>query len=351
MSETRGPFQFTRRDFLIHGARAGAALTFSQSLGVTSLLASPQAKAKSVILLWMAGGPSQIDTFDPKPGASTGGEFKAISTSVPGIQICEHLPLLAGQIKDLAIIRSMHSTESNHDRARYYGHTGYAPAEATQHPSFGGLVANQLMMKSALLPAYASINGPALGYGGDRFAPFVIRDPNEPFQHLKRRKASSTTHFRYGNTEIGAGCLMARRLVESGVRFVQVEMGGWDTHEDNFNTTRNLLQHLDPAFSSLIADLRSSGLLDSTLVVWMGEFGRTPRINAKAGRDHWPSSWCAVVAGGGIKGGQVIGCTDNKGYEITDNPVGVPDLHATICACLGIDDSRGNHGAAIAALI
>ena len=154
-----------RRQLLKFAVQGGIALSFSQALGISTLFAGPTAKAKSCIVLWMAGGPSQIDTFDPKPGTSTGGEFKAISTSVAGIEISEHLPLLAKEMKDLAIIRSMTSKEGNHDRARYYVHMGYAKAGVTQHPSFGSIVSKELMEKSQDLPAYVSINGPAEGAG------------------------------------------------------------------------------------------------------------------------------------------------------------------------------------------
>jgi hypothetical protein len=348
----------------------------------------------------MAGGPSQIDTFDPKPGTSTGGEFKAISTSVSGIQISEHLPQLAKEMKDLAIIRSMTSKEGNHDRARYYVHTGYTPAGVTQHPSFGSVVAKELISKSQGLPAYVSINGPAAGAGllGVNFAPFVIRDAEKPPENLsyaghvtkdrfKDRKqlldavnaqfrsnhqqeqlakkeaiyeraidlmnSPSLTAFdvekepsvvrdRYGRTKTGSAFLMARRLVESGVKFVEVEMSGWDTHNDNFTETQALMNELDPAYASLIRDLRERGLLESTLVVWIGEFGRTPKINAKAGRDHWPQNWCSVLAGGGIRGGQIVGSTDQTGMSIKDRPVTVPDLYATLCHSLGIDETKYN---------
>lgn len=390
----------SRRDLLKMGLQTGAALTFSQVLGLTSLFAQPQNKVRSCILLWMAGGPSQLDTFDPKPGTSTGGEFKAISTVVPGIQISEHLPLVAKQMKEIAIVRSMTSREGNHDRARYYVHAGYSPAGVTQHPSFGAIVAKELVEKSQNLPAYVSINGPGMGAGllGVNFAPFLIRNPEKPPENLSLSdrvtrerfedrmdllnmvnhefheshvqediqdremvysralhlmNSPSITAFdlgrekdsvrrRYGDSRIGNGCLMARRLVESGVRFVEVEMSGWDTHVDNFKTTRELMGQLDPAFSALVEDLKQTGLLDSTLLVWMGEFGRTPEINANAGRDHWPQSWCAALAGCGIQGGQVIGATDAKGVEIVQNPVTVPDLYATLCKCLGIDDSKYN---------
>jgi hypothetical protein len=390
----------TRRDLVKWGMRAGAIFSFSQLMGLTTVLAQNTGKAKACILLWMAGGPSQLDTFDPKPGTAEAGEFKAISTVVPGIQISEHLPLLAKQMKQLAIIRSMSSREGNHDRARYFVHTGYAPAGVTQHPPFGAIVAKELLDRSQTLPAYVSIHGPAMGAGllGVNFAPFVVRDAGKPPENLARNGSVSRERFEdriqlleflnenfsgahhqqeiagkdliyqkalnlmnsdalnifdlnkeadhvraaYGRTKIGAGCLLARRLVQNGVKFVEVEMSGWDTHVDNFKTTRGLLNELDPAFSSLIRDLKDSGLLDSTLVIWMGEFGRTPRINSNAGRDHWPQNWCAVVAGGGIRGGQVIGSTDSKGYGIQDGAVMVPDLYATLCSCLGVDATKYN---------
>jgi Protein of unknown function (DUF1501) len=390
----------SRRDLLKKGLQTGAVLTFSQVLGLTSLFAQPKNRVRSCILLWMAGGPSQLDTFDPKPRTSTGGEFKTISTTVPGIQISEHLPLVAAQMKEIAIVRSMTSREGNHDRARYFVHTGYSPAGVTQHPSFGAIVAKELMEKSQNLPAYISINGPGMGAGllGVSFAPFLIRNPeklpenlslsdrvnrerfedrtellnmlNQEFgeSHLQEdvqdremvysralelmnspsisafdlTREKDSMRRRYGDTRIGNGCLMARRLVESGVRFVEVEMSGWDTHIDNFNTTRQLMGQLDPAFSALVEDLKQRGLLDSTLVVWMGEFGRTPEINANAGRDHWPQSWCAALAGCGIRGGQVIGSTNDNGTEIVQSPVTVPDLYATLCNCLGIDDTKYN---------
>jgi len=396
----RGVCECSRRELLRWSWRAGAALSFSQLLGITALFAQNAGKAKSCILLWMAGGPSQIDTFDPKPGTPTGGEFKGISTTVPGIQICEHLPLLAKEMKDLAILRSMTSREGNHDRARYYVHTGYASAGVTQHPSFGAVVAKELVSQSQTLPAFISINGPSVGAGllGVNFAPFVIRDPDKTPENLGRSRHVTRERFeqrqellevlnanfdathpqpefhkkeqiyqraldlmnspaltafdvsrendtirqRYGNTKIGNSCLMARRLIQNGVKFVEVEMDGWDTHRDNFKTTRRLLSELDPAFSSLIRDLRETGLLETTLVIWMGEFGRTPEINANAGRDHWPQAWCAVLAGGGIRGGQVIGTTDSKGYEVEQQPIRVPDLYATLSQCLGIDANKAH---------
>ncbi|MCI0607369.1 DUF1501 domain-containing protein [bacterium] len=411
----------TRRDLLRWGAQAGAALTFGQVLGLTSLFAQPAKHPKACILLWMAGGPSQLDTFDPKPGSSNGGEFRAIPTAVPGIQISEHLPLLAREMKDLAIIRSMNSREGSHERARYFVHTGYVQSGVTQHPSFGSIVAKELMDKSKQLPAYITINGPGISSGllGVDFAPFVVRDALRPLDNLKYADSVTSKRFRdrlslvnsldrefsaergqkefaekatiyeravdlmhspdlsafdvqneknstrqrYGSGKFATGCLIARRLIEKGVRFVEVEFDGWDTHVENFTRTKELSQQLDPAFASLIQDLRATGLLDSTLVVWMGEFGRTPEINGKGGRNHWPQAWSAVLAGAGIKGGQVIGATDKDGMEVKENPVSVPDLYATLCKCMGIDDSQYNssplgrplritdHGKAVTALL
>jgi hypothetical protein len=411
----------SRRDVLKWGIRGAAALSFSQIMGLTTLMAENTGKAKACILLWMAGGPSQLDTFDPKPGTSSAGEFGAISTAVPGIQICEHLPLLAKQMNDFTLIRTMTSREGNHDRARYYVHTGYVSAGVTQHPPFGAVVAKELMEKSQKLPAYVSINGPAMGGGllGINFAPFVVRDAAKPPENLTRSNLVTRERFEdrkdllefldgnfsanhnqpeikgkeaiyeraielmnsdaigafdlslekdsvlraYGDSKIGTGCLLARRLIQNGVKFVEVEMGGWDTHQDNFNTTEELLQKLDPAYSSLIRELKETGLLDSTLVVWMGEFGRTPRINSNAGRDHWPQNWCVALAGGGLRTGQAIGSTDAKGYEISQDPVTVPDLYATLCRALGIDETKYNssplgrpirivdHGKAVPSLI
>lgn len=390
----------SRRDLLKWSLRGAAALSFSQIMGLTTLMAQNTGSAKACILLWMAGGPSQLDTFDPKPGTPSAGDFGAISTAVPGIQVCEHLPLLAKQMNDLAIIRSMTSREGNHDRARYFVHTGYVPAGVTQHPPFGAIVAKELMEKSQKLPAYVSINGPAMGGGllGINFAPFVVRDAAKPPENLTRSNLVTRERFEdrkellnfldanfnadhnqpeiegkqtiyeraielmnsdaigafdvsqekdsvrraYGDSKIGMGCLLARRLVQNGVKFVEVEMGGWDTHKDNFNSMKELLQKLDPALTSLIRDLKEYGLLESTLVVWMGEFGRTPKINSNAGRDHWPQNWCVALAGGGLRTGQVIGSTDPKGYEISHDPVTVPDLYATLCRCLGIDETKYN---------
>ena len=352
--------------------------------------------AKACIVLFMHGGPSQIDTFDPKPGRDTGGPFAAIGTSVAGIQISEHLPRLAVRMHDLAVIRSLTSTEGNHDRARYLMHTGYAPAGNTPHPSLGALHSADL--GGGALPGYVAINGPGHGAGllGAAHGPFVVGKaqrqvrylaPTRPVSDRRQRdraalgeilhadfaqgradpvvdghaatlaKArtmmaapeldafdltaeSAKLRADYGDHDFGQGCLMARRLVEAGVGFVEVGLRGWDTHEDNFDRVRDLSAQLDQGMATLLDDLASRGLLEETLVVWTGDFGRTPRINARGGRDHYPRASSAVLAGGGLTTGQVIGATDRDGDEVTEAPVTVPDLMRTIATRLGLDPNK-----------
>jgi hypothetical protein len=355
-------------------------------------------RAKSVILLWMNGGPSQIDTFDPKPNSPNGGIFKPIRTRVPELQFTELLPQLAEQADKLAVIRSVVSKETNHQRAQYLLHTGYLPQGTVEHPSFGAIVAKEIGDENFDLPNFVSIRGPSFGAGflGSTYNPFVVTNLSQPLENLtppynitadrlERRlfllrylegKFSDFTKAEnqkkhlvaydkalrlmrspltkafdineepesikqaYGDNDFGRGCLMARRLVEAGVRFVEVYLDGWDTHQDNFTRTQKLCSVLDPAFATLIKDLQERDLLDSTLVVWMGEFGRTPRINSNEGRDHWARGFTVVLAGGGIKGGQVIGATNEDGTDVVYRPVTVPDLFATFCHILGIDPNK-----------
>lgn len=356
-------------------------------------------KTKSCILLWMGGGPSHMDTWSLKPESDrNGGEFKPIATSAgPGVEISEHLPRTARQMHHLSIIRSLNSREGNHDRGTYLMHTGYAPNPTIVHPSFGSVCSYELGEEGAIdLPHFISINTPGTGAGflGMTHAPFWVQNPTAPIANLQppagidQRRLSrrlqllgqvedsfgaenrgfaaadhkavytktirmmnsrytrafklddvaATIRDRYGRNSFGQGCLMARRLVEAGVTFTEVSLGGWDNHQDIFNTlSDNLLPQLDQGMSALVEDLAASGLLDSTLILWMGEFGRTPRVNENAGRDHWPRSWSVVVGGAGLKGGQVIGATDKDGVDVTDREVGVMDLVATMTQAMGID--------------
>jgi hypothetical protein len=377
---------------------------------------NPQRK-RSAILLWMSGGPSQMDTFDLKPGQATGGPYKEIDTNVPGIKIGEHLPKLARHVEKMAIIRSMSTKENEHERATFYLRTGYQPLGPVQFPPLGSLVANELGDESGALPSFISIApftrfSPAAftsGFLAPRYAPLVVgngntfRQPSNYEQALKvqdllrpgevddtqadsrvellkgMQKDFGESHpglialshqtayeraFRlmqtsaakafelsdekealrdaYGRNLFGQGCLLARRLVERGVNFVEVTLNGWDTHQQNFDQVGRLCNVLDPAWSTLLADLKDCGLLDTTLVIWMGEFGRTPRINQDSGRDHFSSGWSSVLAGGGIKGGQVYGKTSPDGNNIEENLVSVPNFMCTIIKALGIDPTKQN---------
>jgi hypothetical protein len=352
-------------------------------------------KAKRAIFVYLQGGPSHIDTFDPKPGRETGGPFKPVRTAIPGVVLGERLPKLAGQMEKFALIRSMTSKEGNHSRARTLVHTAYAPEATVTHPSYGAALSENVGKKDFDLPNFVSV-GPqqdSAGFLGVQHGPFVIDNPTRPIQNLDynpavggdrvaRRldllaglqsdfaathgkettegrddmfkkakrlvdtklrdafdlsKESDATRNAYGRTETGAACLMARRLAETGVSCVEVVVNGWDTHDDNFDKVGALCDALDPALATLLADLQSRGLLESTLVTCFGEFGRTPRINPRGGRDHWARSWSALVAGGGVIGGQVIGATDEDGMAPKERPVQVSDLYASFWHSFGVD--------------
>jgi hypothetical protein len=363
----------------------------------------------------MSGGPSQMDTFDLKPGHANGGTFKETATAAPGVRISEHLPLLAKEMNDLAIIRSLSTTEGEHGLATQLMHTGYqARNTAVRYPSIGSLLSKELGSDENDLPNFISLSPMQMvdaGFLGPNYAPLTVSgasdDPNaranlsledlkpptgrdskslsDQFEILRfmqqsfgatsdaakahqanynkamrmvqtqARKAFQLEEEKpelrdaYGRNRFGQGCLLARRLVERGVAFVEVALSGtpnngvgWDTHGDNFNAVRALSGILDPAFATLMKDLRERGLLDSTLVVWMGEFGRTPLINPQGGRDHFPIAWSVVLGGAGIKGGRAYGKTSPDGMEVTEGKVSVADLYATICRAVGIDPTKEN---------
>jgi hypothetical protein len=387
---------------------------------------SPQRKG-SCILLWMNGGPSQIDTFDPKPNHPNGGPVKPIATAAPGLMFSEYLPQLAKQAKHLAVIRGMSTKEGDHGRATYLMRIGTLPQGAIQYPFIGASIAKELSPPDAELPDVVSIapfrffNQAAFssGFLGPRYAPLFIGESNfnqpdqapnfyeqvlrvadidrpaevdaahhdarvgllEDLEHgfragrpdgtaashhsayeraVRMMKSDSARAFKldeepdkirdhYGRNIFGQGCLLARRLVERGVPFVEVTLanapgvqGGWDTHNNNFDQVKSLCGILDPAWATLMDDLKQRGLLETTTVVWMGEFGRTPRINQGRGRDHFPNAWSVVVGGGKIKGGQTVGRTSIDGGTVEDRPVSVPDLLATVCKSLGIDPMKQN---------
>lgn len=385
-------YKLSRRRFL--GAAGGTFL----GLQVSQLLAlagtSHKASAEHVILFWNGGGMSHIDTFDPKPGRETQGEFEPIKTSVAGIQISEIFPTLAKQMKHFALIRSIHGTNGDHGRATYQLQTSYNSSPNLQHPGIGSVVAHQRKSLGDL-PAYITISGlaPKAGYLGQRCEAYFVGRPGEkdPYlsfpagisqvrgnkrleilQRVNERQgqnlppeetgASQTSLTdavrlmrspaleafevqkekpevleRYGDTDFGRGALLARRLIDKGVRFVQINRGGFDTHANNFPAMRNHGEVMDPALASLIEDLAASGKLEKTLVLTLSEFGRTPKINNTDGRDHHPNVFSCLIAGGGIKGGQVIGSSDEDGFGPKDRPVKVPEIHASVCHALGID--------------
>ena len=385
-----------RRHFFNHCA-AVSSIAASSSFFTQSILANAndlKKRNKSAILLWMGGGPSTIDLWDLKPGAATGGIFKPVSTSADGIQICEHLPLMAQQMHHMNIVRSMSTREADHMRGRYYMHTGYVPNPNVEHPSYGSVISHELMSSIPQLdiPPFVSIGGASIGAGflGTSYSPFVVnsngtvRDLDmgidqsrldqrlrmlktieDKFVNEKRgdyasdhsklltktvklmtssqmevfkvSKEPKEVQERYGNTGFGRGCLMARRLVEMGVPFIEVDLGGWDNHTDIFKTLQDQkLPELDKAMSALISDLNDRGLLQDTAIIWMGEFGRTPNINGNGGRDHWAKSWSVVVGGAGFKGGVIVGETSSDGKEVITEPYSSQDLMASVLKSLGI---------------
>lgn len=416
--------RLSRRDWLqlaSAGIMAGSASGWMPDLAAAA--SCSDVKPRSCILLWMSGGPSQIDTFDLKPKHKNGGEFKPIATAVPGMQVSEHLPHVARMMEHIAPVRSMQTKEGDHARGTYYLRTGYAPQGPIHYPTLGSLVSNEIGRRDADLPNFVSIApfrafSPAAygpGFLGPQQAPLIVGDASSapqgsdydaalkvrnmepvnvaPDQFTKRlelltgldesfrsrhsglpigshasayesairmmrsesRKAfelsteSAALRDAYGRNRFGQGCLLARRLIERGVPFVEVSLGflpgqavSWDSHSRNFASVKTLCEILDPAWGTLLSDLKQRGLLDSTLVVWMGEFGRTPRINGSGGRDHFPAAWTSVLCGGGIQGGQHVGSTSEDGMRITDRPVNAPDLMTTVCRALRIDPEKQN---------
>ena len=376
------------------GALSGVSVPWFESLAQGT--ASPR-RGKSCILLWMDGGPSQQHTFDPK----SGGDFSSAYTSVPGIHIARPFPKLASCMQDRALIRSMTTEINGHYDAKYYLHTGYKRTTEFEHPALGCIASSQVGLVNDDMPSFVTIdagfdrddggrlyrNVPA--YLGPAHAPLAVNDPGKGLENLaphgddldarlqllgksERRfgkrytlpavqakqaafnravrliRSKRSEAFRidqepeyvraaYGSHKFGQSCLLARRLVEVGVTFVEVVHRGWDDHNGAAGPIAKRAPWMDAGMSALIEDLKTRGMLDDTLVVWMGEFGRSPG----AGKDHFCTAWTSVLAGGGIRGGQVVGKTSEKGKrpgaEIVERPVSSPDFVATLCRILGID--------------
>ncbi len=397
----RTPAGMTRRHFNMHlaGSAAMASTAFSFGNAIAANAEELRKNRKSAILLWMGGGPSTIDLWDLKPGAPTGGPFRPIGTT-GNAQISEHLPMLAQQMHHLSVVRSMSTREADHNRGRYYMHTGFVPNPSIEHPSYGSVIAHELFAQRPELqiPPFVSVGGAGAGPGflGMAWAPFSVTSngrirnldmkiddkrlmqrvaaleliennfvkqtrpgaaglgspaaehqkvlrktldlmTSDQMQAFKVEQEPTEVKERYGTTGFGQGCLLARRLVEAGVPFVEVDLGGWDNHSDIFNTLSNRkLPEMDRAMSALVEDLAQRELLQDTAIIWMGEFGRTPRINQDAGRDHWARSWSIVAGGGGLRGGLAIGETSSDGTEVLSEPYSSEDLMATVCKGLGI---------------
>lgn len=402
--------RFQRRDFLRFGAASGLGLAIPSLLGRTAQAAAKElpVTAKSCIVLYMNGGPSQPDTFDPKPDApeSHRGPFGSIETNVPGIRLGEHLPLTAQQADKFTILRSMTHPSPSHGIARHIMLTGNVQARGTTNPSFGSVVYKERGQRGSLPPYVAIPSAPdfaAGGFLGGGYKPLAVgSDPNsknfqvqgltlpkrltvdrlehrrkmlatvDAFQQGEERTAEEFNVLdqfydrsynmitnpevkkafdinaedpklrdRYGRNTLGQSCLLARRMVEAGVDFIHVDRGGWDTHRKNFETLENTrLPELDQAYSTLLEDLHTRGLLESTIVLWMGEFGRTPKVDWapqwQGGRHHFSKVFSTVVAGGGFKGGQVVGSSGPLGEAVESRPILPWDLGATMLGMMGI---------------
>lgn len=402
----------SRRGFfrVLGGLSAGATLAMGWRDLVLARADELQRQRRSMILLWMDGGPSQFECFNPKIGSKNQGPAQAIATRLPGITFAEFWPKTAQVLDKFALIRSMQSNEPEHDRAIVLTRTGYPPDVSIRFPTWGSVVAMDREAADFELPAFVRIGKPRIatrdvdsGVLGDRFASFNIDVPGTLPSDAKARTSSTVLRRRlalsdrldaewaksidpkaivdkrdvyhktasfllsprlgvfdlsnepawmrdaYGQSAFGQGCLLARRLVEQGTSFVEVistggrNDAGWDTHNYGFRDTPYLCAESDPAFATLLCDMEARGLLESTLVVWMGEFGRTPKLKSDGGRDHYTEGWLVGMAGAGVRGGQVIGATDSDGVKITDRPVKVQDLFVTFCHVLGMSPRKEYH--------
>jgi uncharacterized protein (DUF1501 family) len=414
--KTNSGDEFSRRDMLRVGAISALGLSTAGWAAAQAQAAAAPArpKAKSVIQLWMAGGPSHLDTFDPKPEAPEDfrGPLKAIDTKVPGIRISELLPLLAQQADKYSILRGSTHPSPAHEVATHIVGTGNVLAGGLVYPTMGSVVALYKGYDAGYrgeLPPYVALTNPAPWYGesgflGGKYKPFSSGgDPNakdfrvrglqlasgltkertqerqsllEQVDSLEREiddadlfsvvdtyyqrayglimgqakaafdlsQESDKVRDRYGRTTFGQSCLLARRLVERGVPYITVNKGGWDTHSKNFEEMPKLALDLDRGFSALLEDLHQRGLLDSTVVVWHGEFGRTPKIDWgsqwQGGRHHYPNAFSAVIAGGGFHGGHAIGASDERGETVKDRPCLPWDVCASIYRQLGINHNQ-----------
>jgi hypothetical protein len=390
----------SRRHFLRFGM--GAAAASAAGLGVPVFGQDKDTVAggngKAVIVLWMGGGPSQLDTWDPKPGQKTGGPMKVIETAIRGVHLPAAMDKIAKQMKHISLLRAMTTMEAAHDRGAHLFHTCFAPIPGQDFAAMGTVVAAELTQKDFPLPSFVSVQQqdiPQSSAFGEEFKPFTVNDVNNPVPNVSRsggvspelqkereelldsqndefegrREGREVEKVRsavqkaedlmttpllkafdvksepeelrkeYGGY-FGQNCLLARRLVQAGVKFVEIGLGGWDTHVNNFDSVNRIIrEQLDPGMGTLVKDLNEKGMLKDTIVLWMGEFGRTPEINATNGRDHWCNGFSVAMAGGGV-GGRIVGATDKTGMGVQERPVTVPELFATVYRHLGIPENN-----------
>lgn len=401
--------EVSRRDFVCKVAKTFLGVSLLPIGGAAAALNAPgdllrQTKARRVIYLFMEGGMSHLDTFDPKPDLKDiQGPVGVIDTNVAGIRVTENVPLLAKRMDKLAVIRSMSHTQGNHEPGQYQVRTGFEHQTGITHPALGAWVAKHSEKLNPRLPQYVRMGGlgghPGAGFFDVRYAPLPVAKPEDGLSNSQRlsgltperftrnlklaeqldasfrqrydqrdlrayndfykdavemmssedldafdlKKETQQTRDAYGvgkDNGFGSGVLLARRLVERGVNFVEVDLGGWDTHVKNHEAVATASVSLDRTVSTLLQDLESRGLLQDTLVVLATEFGRSPEIDDALGRGHHPLAFTCLMAGGGIRGGQVIGKSDEKGSRVTEEKVSVLDFHATIAHQLGLDTSR-----------
>lgn len=390
-----------RRQFLRLGAAAGLALGGIRVSGEAAAATELKLQNRRVLFLWLAGGSSQFETWDPKPGRSTGGPFSTISTAVPGVQVCELMPQLAARMDRLTVIRSLNTKITAHDVAADLISTGRPKEPALVYPEFGVVLAKALATRNSAVPDYVSVfrtsegrRRAETGYLGAQHTPLhlerslrpenlqlpsgltsadqsqreelrelltqnfervradadQIRGYNSAFQRVRGLmqcdslfdidREPTAIRERYGSTEFGQHCLLALRLLEGGVPMVKIARGFWDSHHDNFESHRELVPDFDHVFSVLLDDLAERGLMESTTIVVLSEFGRTPEINRDVGRDHYAAAWSCVLAGRGFAPGAVYGKTDVDGKTVADGEVSTGDLLATILKGVGLNPAH-----------
>ena len=399
---------YERRLFLSAAARAclgvGMVPFLHHSLAGVGLAAPRSRRVKKAIYLFMSGGMSHLDTLDPKPGADSQGPTQPIDTKLSGVKLGEHLGRLSQRADRFALIRSMTSNQGAHAPGRYLAHTSYAPRATIRHPALGSWVTRLQKAANNNIPGNVVINGgsdhPGAGFLDLRHAPLSLGNPEAGLKNSKLRGFSQAAFDRrlamvskfgerffkryphkkvkgygemyaeavrlmrsddvkafdvnqedaqlrdsYGRNRFGQGCLLARRMIEHDVRFVEVQFGGWDTHNENFTAMAERVPQLDQALSALLDDLQERGLLDETLVALTSEFGRSPKINERSGRDHHPAAFTTLLAGAGVAGGTVHGASDERGHHVEQDEVTVADFNATLAFGLGVPYEEVVHSA------